>query len=359
MKIQELADKIANLFDIGELQDLCFRLNISYHDLSGQNRVDKARELVQYCERRGRINELVDLCESLRSHISWQTEIIQSSKKQHTSVHHQRKQEELKEHYDNLTEKLRLMREMLALETRVEEKLRYKKLIEQDEKARDEIVIEINDLKTRSVSLAEHSDLDHHRKIILNPIDHPIEIHCVFDNQAILGRSPGCDFYFHIAPAQVSNYHARIQYLWKTEKYSVQDLESTNGTYVNGELVERPKRISLGTTIQLGNTLTFLFEYYDDNPLSTGSLIYHTNDGKELARYIVVPSNRVAIGTTGHEAIKLPFLQPGQSVGYIEKESDGFYFIDSGEGVTNTKVKLENQMIFELASLKIRISTPK
>jgi hypothetical protein len=43
----------------GELQTLCFDLDIDYDDLSGGAKSDKARELIQYLERRGRLPELV------------------------------------------------------------------------------------------------------------------------------------------------------------------------------------------------------------------------------------------------------------------------------------------------------------
>ncbi len=40
----ELLDFLRDSFDDNELRDLCFRLNITYEDLSGENRAAKARE---------------------------------------------------------------------------------------------------------------------------------------------------------------------------------------------------------------------------------------------------------------------------------------------------------------------------
>ena len=41
-----------------ELRDLCFRLEIDYENLPGETKADKARELIAYCERHGRLPEL-------------------------------------------------------------------------------------------------------------------------------------------------------------------------------------------------------------------------------------------------------------------------------------------------------------
>ncbi len=45
-------------FSASELQTLCFALGIDYQDLEGSTRIDKARELVRYCERHNRIADL-------------------------------------------------------------------------------------------------------------------------------------------------------------------------------------------------------------------------------------------------------------------------------------------------------------
>lgn len=44
-----------------ELYTLCFQLNINYDDLPGETRRDKARELIAYCNRNGRLAELSQL----------------------------------------------------------------------------------------------------------------------------------------------------------------------------------------------------------------------------------------------------------------------------------------------------------
>ncbi len=58
-------------FDIDELRTLCFELGIDYDSLRGESRDDKARELVTYLERRGRLDELVEVGRRLRPDIDW------------------------------------------------------------------------------------------------------------------------------------------------------------------------------------------------------------------------------------------------------------------------------------------------
>jgi hypothetical protein len=58
-------------FDEEELRTLCFDLGLSYDDLRGEGAPHKARELVAYLERRGRIPELVALGKRARPHLDW------------------------------------------------------------------------------------------------------------------------------------------------------------------------------------------------------------------------------------------------------------------------------------------------
>lgn len=71
MALQELATRIEKRFNANELKDLFFKLNIDYDDLPGTTRKDKIRELVQFCERHDRLNDLVSLCKTLRPNELW------------------------------------------------------------------------------------------------------------------------------------------------------------------------------------------------------------------------------------------------------------------------------------------------
>ncbi|MBN1847455.1 MAG: FHA domain-containing protein [Deltaproteobacteria bacterium] len=53
--------------------------------------------------------------------------------------------------------------------------------------------------------------------------------------EAIIGRTPECDI--QLPAGNVSRTHARITF--RNEEYQIEDLESTNGIYVNGIKIEK------------------------------------------------------------------------------------------------------------------------
>jgi hypothetical protein len=67
----KLRQLLSTHFDEEELRTLCFDLGMSYDDLRGEGVPHKARELVAYLERRGRIPELVTLGKRERPHLDW------------------------------------------------------------------------------------------------------------------------------------------------------------------------------------------------------------------------------------------------------------------------------------------------
>lgn len=57
---------LTDLFDETDLHNLCFDMNIDYESLPGIGKANKARELVAYCQRCDRYNELRERCQKLR-----------------------------------------------------------------------------------------------------------------------------------------------------------------------------------------------------------------------------------------------------------------------------------------------------
>ncbi len=55
-----LLELLANRFDKEELQTLCFKLEIDFDDLKGEGKEAKARELIYYCQRHGKLDVLID-----------------------------------------------------------------------------------------------------------------------------------------------------------------------------------------------------------------------------------------------------------------------------------------------------------
>lgn len=55
------------------------------------------------------------------------------------------------------------------------------------------------------------------------------------EREILIGRSPRCDI--HLASESVSRRHSRVTF--RNEEYFIEDLNSTNGLYVNGIKVEK------------------------------------------------------------------------------------------------------------------------
>ena len=72
------------------------------------------------------------------------------------------------------------------------------------------------------------------------------------DDELTIGRSPGCgvpmtdDIY-------TSTLHARL--FRHNEQLWVEDLGSTNGTYVNSEQISQAMRLGKGDLLQIGSTV--------------------------------------------------------------------------------------------------------
>jgi len=67
-----LRHSITVYFDAEELRTLCFDLGVDYDDLRGAGKTNKARDLVAYLERRGRVAELVQACSRRRPDAAWE-----------------------------------------------------------------------------------------------------------------------------------------------------------------------------------------------------------------------------------------------------------------------------------------------
>ena len=70
--------------------------------------------------------------------------------------------------------------------------------------------------------------------------------------ETLIGRNPNTDI--TLLDEGISREHALVLYDAELDRYTIEDLQSTNGTKVNGKRV-RSAELQPGDTLQVGNTL--------------------------------------------------------------------------------------------------------
>ncbi len=76
----------------------------------------------------------------------------------------------------------------------------------------------------------------------------------IVQNQLLLGREEACDI--RIQDAESSRHHCEIT--WQNGAFVVQDLGSSNGTFVNGAQITAPTKLNAGDKIGVGQTVFVL-----------------------------------------------------------------------------------------------------
>jgi len=71
LDLGSLRENLTNAFNDSELKNLCQDLNIDYQNLGGTTKKDMARELIEYCKRRGTLDSLAEKCQELRPNLNW------------------------------------------------------------------------------------------------------------------------------------------------------------------------------------------------------------------------------------------------------------------------------------------------
>jgi predicted component of type VI protein secretion system len=70
-----------------------------------------------------------------------------------------------------------------------------------------------------------------------------------------------------INDAEVSRKHVRL--ITQGERYVIEDLGSTNGTFINGQRIAGPHVLSSGESVQMGENVVVVYEMTDYDPDST------------------------------------------------------------------------------------------
>ena len=75
-----------------------------------------------------------------------------------------------------------------------------------------------------------------------------------------IGRAPSCEI--HLVDDGVSRNHATLRF--ELELLWIEDLQSRNGTFVNGIKIDKPTPLRDGDKIQVGRTTVLRFAYHDE-----------------------------------------------------------------------------------------------
>lgn len=91
------------------------------------------------------------------------------------------------------------------------------------------------------------------------------QAHALQGNMITIGRQ--LDNYLVVNDSQVSRYHVRLT--WQDSTYSLDDLNSKNGTWVNDKRVSSPTLLRVGDLIDLGGHTRFTFSDHPRMPAPT------------------------------------------------------------------------------------------
>jgi DNA-binding transcriptional ArsR family regulator len=85
----------------------------------------------------------------------------------------------------------------------------------------------------------------------LTPDDRPDSVYPLFDSECVIGRAADCAI--SIPDGSISSKHARV--MRTPEGFTIEDLQSRNGTFVNGEKVDKSRPLADGDVVRLGKVI--------------------------------------------------------------------------------------------------------
>ncbi len=138
-----------------------------------------------------------------------------------------------------------------------------------------------------------------------------------------LGRAPENSIV--IAESKVSRLHAQLN--WVNDDWEVVDLGSSNGTFVNGERIER-RRIAPGDTIQIGDS-TLRYELGAAEPAAADAAITIDDEG-DLDKTLADAT--VAVKLSQIDLPRLAVRMPGRPTWELALDGDEFTI---GRNTTN------------------------
>jgi len=93
----------------------------------------------------------------------------------------------------------------------------------------------------------------------------PGTVYALDSDQISIGRDSSNEI--PVNDAEVSRRHSRLTF--QGGKYVLDDMGSTNGTFVNGQRLTGPRVLKSGEVISLGEQIVFVYEAVDSDPGAT------------------------------------------------------------------------------------------
>jgi len=111
----------------------------------------------------------------------------------------------------------------------------------------------------------------------------PGTVYSLEGEQLTIGRDSSNEI--AVNDAEVSRRHSRLTF--QGGKYVLEDLGSTNGTFVNGQRLSGPRVLKSGEVISLGEQIVFVYEAVNSDP---GATMVSPRKAAVVARPVAPPS---------------------------------------------------------------------
>src|SRR4030065_958798 len=95
-----------------------------------------------------------------------------------------------------------------------------------------------------------------HYRLVVRQGPTPGQIFELNNNEVTIGRDISNDIV--INDAEVSRNHARL--ILERDRYKIEDLNSTNGTYIDGQRLIGPHLLAIGEIIMFGDNVGMIFD---------------------------------------------------------------------------------------------------
>lgn len=102
-------------------------------------------------------------------------------------------------------------------------------------------------------------------QLVMRTGPNPGKVFALSKNQIVMGRDVECDI--SVNDVEVSRNHTRL--ILGPNTYIVEDLGSTNGTYVNEQKISGQQALNGNDVVRMGDNVTMVFEIIGGDPLAT------------------------------------------------------------------------------------------